>query len=55
LRSRGAADQFAGQLEALWEALVAPSWPRLRDLLERDVLYRSRLLAQGGLARLFAR
>jgi DNA-binding transcriptional ArsR family regulator len=54
LRARGAADQLAEQLEALWEALVAPSWPQLRDLLERDVLYRSRLLAQGGLARLFA-
>ena len=54
LRSKGAADQLAGQLEALWEALVAPSWPQLRDLLERDVLYRSRLLAQGGLALLFA-
>jgi DNA-binding transcriptional ArsR family regulator len=45
---------IARQLEAVWEALVAPSWPRLRDLLERDVLYRSRQLAQGGLAKLFA-
>src|SRR5262245_7032597 len=54
LRSAGAARTIADQLEAVWEALVAPSWPRLRDLLERDVLYRSRLLAQGGLAMLFA-
>jgi DNA-binding transcriptional ArsR family regulator len=54
LRSAGAAATIADQLEVVWEALVAPSWPRLRDLLERDVLYRSRLLAQGGLAKLFA-
>jgi DNA-binding transcriptional ArsR family regulator len=54
LRSAGAARTIADQLEAVWGALIAPSWPRLRDLLERDVLYRSRLLAQGGLAKLFA-
>jgi hypothetical protein len=54
LRSAGAAGTIAEQLEAVWEAVVAPSWPRLRDLLERDVLHRSRLLAQGGLAMLFA-
>jgi DNA-binding transcriptional ArsR family regulator len=54
LRSADAAGTIADQLEAVWEALVAPSWPRLRDLLERDVLHRSRLLAQGGLAMLFA-
>lgn len=54
LRSRNAADRLAGQLEELWNTLVAPSWPQLRDLLERDVLYRSRLLAEGGLAQLFA-
>jgi DNA-binding transcriptional ArsR family regulator len=54
LRSRNAAVGLAGQIEALWEALVAPSWPQLRDLLERDVLYRSRLIARGGLAQLFA-
>jgi DNA-binding transcriptional ArsR family regulator len=54
LRSAGVARTIGDQLEAVWEALVAPSWPRLRDLLERDVLYRSRLLAQGGLAKLFA-
>jgi DNA-binding transcriptional ArsR family regulator len=54
LRSAGAARTIADQLEAVWEWLVAPSWPRLRELLERDVLHRSRLLAQGGLAMLFA-
>src|SRR5262249_53513757 len=54
LRSAGAARTIGDQLEAVWEALVAPSWPRLGELLERDVLYRSRLLAQGGLAMLFS-
>lgn len=54
LRSREAAFMLADLLGALWDAVVAPAWPRLRDLLERDVLHRSRLLARGGLASLFA-
>jgi hypothetical protein len=54
LRSRQAGAVLADLLEALWDAVVAPAWPRLRDLLERDVLHRSRLLARAGLATLFA-
>jgi DNA-binding transcriptional ArsR family regulator len=54
LRSPRAGVVLADLLEALWEAVVAPAWPQLRDVLERDVLYRSRLLARGGLAWLFA-
>jgi DNA-binding transcriptional ArsR family regulator len=54
LRSREAGALLADLLAALWDAVVAPAWPRLRDLLERDVLHRSRLLARGGLASLFA-
>jgi DNA-binding transcriptional ArsR family regulator len=54
LRTKDIAIFIAGQLEALWEALLAPSWPQLQDLLERDILYRSRLVARGGLASLFA-
>jgi hypothetical protein len=54
LRSPGAGRHLADLLEALWDALVAPSWARLRDVLELDVLYRSRSLARGGLAALFA-
>jgi DNA-binding transcriptional ArsR family regulator len=54
LRSREAGALLADLLGALWDAVVAPAWPRLRDLLERDVLHRSRLLARGGLASLFA-
>jgi len=54
LRSPDAGERLADLLAAFWEVLVAPSWSRLRDLLERDVLYRSGLLARGGLASLFA-
>ena len=54
LRSSEASAQLAGPLEVLWGCVVAPSWPRLRDLLERDVLYRSRVLAQRGLVALFS-
>ncbi|MGK5499453.1 DUF5937 family protein [Streptomyces sp. URMC 125] len=44
---------LAGLLERVWEALVAPHWPRLRALLEADVSFHARLLAEGGLDRLF--
>ncbi|MFF7699501.1 ArsR/SmtB family transcription factor [Streptomyces lydicus] len=37
-----------------WHALLAPDWPRLRALLEAEIAYRSRQLADGGLRRLFA-
>ncbi|MBD0710707.1 MULTISPECIES: ArsR/SmtB family transcription factor [unclassified Streptomyces] len=48
----GAVDRLADLLTAAWEALVAPEWPRLRALLEADVAYHSRRLAEGGLERL---
>lgn len=54
LRSPDAAVLLADLLRLLWDAVVAPAWPQLRDLLERDILYRSRLLGRGGLASLFA-
>ncbi|MEE1938721.1 DUF5937 family protein [Streptomyces sp. TRM 70361] len=44
----------AGLLDRVWRALVAPDWPRLRALLEADVAFHARRLAEGGLARLFA-
>ncbi|MFB9236413.1 ArsR/SmtB family transcription factor [Plantactinospora siamensis] len=37
-----------------WEVLVEPVWPQVRGLLERDVAFQSRRLAEGGLDRLFA-
>jgi len=53
LRSSDAAKRLADILAAVWELLLEPSWPAVRDLLERDVAYRARRLAEGGLARLF--
>lgn len=44
----------ADALEAYWETCFAEFWPRVYSLLERDVLRRSRQLAQGGARELFA-
>ncbi|MFD0631963.1 DUF5937 family protein [Catenulispora yoronensis] len=41
-------------IRGAWQALVAPRWQRILALLEADVAHRSRLLAEGGLDRLFA-
>ncbi|MFF0272756.1 MULTISPECIES: ArsR/SmtB family transcription factor [unclassified Streptomyces] len=48
----GAVLRLAELLREAWEALIAPDWPRLRALLEADVAYHSRRLAEGGLERL---
>jgi DNA-binding transcriptional ArsR family regulator len=40
-------------LEVVWSTLIAPDWPTIRELLERDVAYRARRLAEGGIVRLF--
>ena len=53
LRSSGATARVADALDATWRMLVEPSWPTVRELLERDVAYRARRLAEGGLAELF--
>jgi DNA-binding transcriptional ArsR family regulator len=53
LRSDDAAALLADLLELLWRELLEEAWPGLRELLERDVAYRARRLADGGLARLF--
>jgi hypothetical protein len=42
-------DLLADQLQAAWDQLVAPFWPRLRALLDADVGYRSQQLADAGL------
>ncbi|WP_345563433.1 DUF5937 family protein [Nonomuraea rosea] len=60
LLERFAADPEAGvarvadALERYWETCFAEFWPRVYGLLERDVLRRSRQLAQGGARELFA-
>jgi hypothetical protein len=41
-------------LRVYWERTLAPHWPRVRALLEGDVLHRARQMADGGAERLFA-
>lgn len=53
LRSPQAVGLLATQIEILWEACIAPWWPRIREVLERDILRRSRALAAGGLEAVF--
>src|SRR5262249_10384651 len=53
LRSRDVVERLADQIEVLWDAVIAPWWPRIREVLDRDILRRSRALAAGGLAAVF--
>ena len=41
--------RIAAALRDCWEILLAPHWPRLQELLDRDVAYRARRLADSGL------
>jgi hypothetical protein len=41
--------QLADALEEVWHTLVEPDWPRLRTLLEADIAFHSRRLAEVGL------
>ncbi|MCX4660021.1 ArsR/SmtB family transcription factor [Streptomyces uncialis] len=47
-----AVQRLADLLEQAWHTLVEPDWPRLRALLEADVAYHSRRLADIGLGAL---
>jgi hypothetical protein len=53
LRAPGVVSRLADQIEVLWEAFLAPWWPRIREVLERDIQWRSHALAAGGLAGVF--
>ncbi|WP_242454219.1 ArsR/SmtB family transcription factor [Bailinhaonella thermotolerans] len=46
--------RLADTLERFWELALAEYWPRIQGLLETDVLRRTRKLAMGGAAELFA-
>jgi DNA-binding transcriptional ArsR family regulator len=48
-----ALDSLAAQLELYWAASLESHWPRLRLLLEGDVMRRARQLALGGVDALF--
>jgi hypothetical protein len=49
----GTVRQLAGLYEHVWTVLLAPHWPRLRAVLEADIAYHARRLADGGMQRLF--
>ncbi|GAA3228479.1 metalloregulator ArsR/SmtB family transcription factor [Dactylosporangium siamense] len=44
---------IAGELRTAHRRLIAPHWPRLRAILDADVLHRAERLATGGAERLF--
>ena len=44
-----ARDRIAGHLADAWQRLVLPWWPRVRELIDADIEYRSRVLAARGL------
>ncbi|AKU14882.1 DUF5937 family protein [Luteipulveratus mongoliensis] len=41
-------------LRGYWDRALAPTWPRLRGLLESDIHYRARMLTERGPAAMFA-
>ncbi|WIM93194.1 DUF5937 family protein [Actinoplanes oblitus] len=41
-------DAIADQMRWYWERALAPYWPRMRGILEGDVMYRARRLADAG-------
>jgi len=51
---RRAIRSVAELMSAYWDRAFAAHWPRIRALLEHDVLYRSRQIADGGTRSLFA-
>jgi len=50
LRSPDVVDRIATALDAAWHELIAPDWPQLRAICERDVVHRAGLLARQGWA-----
>jgi DNA-binding transcriptional ArsR family regulator len=51
---KAAVAHLAEVVREFWELTLAPYWERLRALLEGDVLYRARQMADGGAEALFA-
>lgn len=46
--------RLAEQMHHYWTLIVEPDWPRVRGVLEGDLMYRARRLADGGPRLLFA-
>ncbi len=53
LRGRRVIDDLVEILERAWHDLLAPDWPRLRTICERDVVHRSSELGRAGWAAAF--
>lgn len=51
---RAAVQGLAELMGRYWESAIAEDWERIRSLLEHDILYRSRQIADGGTRALFA-
>ena len=47
---RAAMRRMVGALREYWDICFAPHWPRMRTILEADITYRGRVMAQAGLA-----
>lgn len=52
-RPEQATRKLAALLSEYWQVTLAPHWPRIRVLLQGDVLYRGRQIADGGAEQLF--
>jgi DNA-binding transcriptional ArsR family regulator len=50
LRGRDVVRRIAAAQDAAWHELVAPDWPQLRAICERDVVHRAGLLGRSGWA-----
>lgn len=48
LRADDPVDLLAGGIERAWAAVLAPEWPRVRAVIERDVRFRAERLAEVG-------
>jgi len=53
-RVNGLLDSAASAVGRYWEAAIAPHWRRIREVLEADVLFRTRQLAEHGLVGLLS-
>ncbi|MEQ4715273.1 DUF5937 family protein [Nonomuraea sp. B19D2] len=47
-------ERLAAEVENYWLAAMSPYWPKIRSLLEGEILHRARLLAEGGAQRMLA-
>ncbi|WP_323181777.1 winged helix-turn-helix domain-containing protein [Streptomyces sp. NBC_01408] len=41
------------EIETYWELALAPYWARIREVLDADIFYRTRMVAEHGTGRLF--